>query len=317
MGTRIMVMLMAAVVTGAGVAAAERPVIKKLGTLECDMVETNPVVFQGKLYRFEYVRDSYYKPNTTGASYFRFVDVATGEATPGFAQGYHLGSAHASGDTMYAYGVNKWGGTEIRVFWSKDLRTWESKPALELPGWEIFNNSVCSADGRHVMTFEIGQPPEETGAAFTMRFAVSKDLLNWELTPSECVYTKDRYSACGELHYLDGFFYMIYLEALPGCYEPYIVRSKDFIRWESSPFNPVMKHSDEDRQLARSGFTDDEKQRIATAVNLNNSDVGCCEFQGKTIIYYSWGNQQGVEHLAEAVYEGPVKAFLEGFFPGK
>ena len=309
------VMLMVAVMVGATAATAERPVIKKLGTLECDMVETNPVVFNGKLYRFEYVRDFYYKPNTTGDSYFRFIDVATGEATPGFAKGYHLGGAYVYGDTVYAYGVNEWGGSHIRVFWSKDLEAWNSKIALDLPGWKIYNNSVCTDDSRHVMAFEIGAPPEETGNAFTMRFAVSDNLLDWELTPSECVYTKDRYSACGELHFLEGYYYMIYLEALPGYWAPYIVRSKDLVRWETSPYNPVMKHSDEDRQLAHSNFTEEERQRIATAKNANNSDVGLVEFEGKTVIYYSWGDQHGTEHLAEAVYEGPLKTFLQGFFP--
>ena len=33
---------------------------------------------EGGLYRFEYVRDRYYKPNKTGKSYFRFIDVETG-----------------------------------------------------------------------------------------------------------------------------------------------------------------------------------------------------------------------------------------------
>ena len=40
------------------------------------MVETTPIVFNGRLYRFGDVRDFYYKPNTTGRSHFRFVDVA-------------------------------------------------------------------------------------------------------------------------------------------------------------------------------------------------------------------------------------------------
>jgi len=30
---------------------------------------------------------------------------------------------------------------------------------------------------------------------------------------------------------------------------------------------------------------------------------------------YCWGNQVGVEHLAQAVYEGPMEALLKGFFP--
>jgi len=34
------------------------------------------VVLKGRLYRFEYVR-GHYHGNTTGASYFRLIDVAT------------------------------------------------------------------------------------------------------------------------------------------------------------------------------------------------------------------------------------------------
>ena len=68
----------------------------------------------------------------------------------------------------------------------------------------------------------------------------------WNLLPNECVYTKKRYSACPALRFLDGWFYMTYLEARPGPnYETYLVRSRDLIRWESSPLNPVLKASPE------------------------------------------------------------------------
>ena len=50
-------------------------------------------------------------------------------------------------------------------------------------------------------------------------------------------------------------------------------------------------------------------------MDRNNSDVDFCEFRGKTIITYSWGNQQGTEFLAEAAYEGTLASFLKGFFP--
>jgi hypothetical protein len=52
-----------------------------------------------------------------------------------------------------------------------------------------------------------------------------------------------------------------------------------------------------------------------TESNRNNSDVDFCEFRGRTIIYYSWGDQQGTEFLAEAVYDGSLASFLKGFFP--
>ena len=316
-----------------------KPAIRKLGTIDCDMVETTPVVWRGKLYRFEYVRDNY-KPNKTGASYFRFVDVATGAATAPFAPGWHLGSAYVEpaqpgdvgagkGDRAYVFGVNIWNGAEIRVFWSDDLARWSSKTALDLPGWGIYNTSVCKGADGYVMAFEIGEPPEETGAPYTMRFAKSEDLLHWRLTPSDCVFSKDRYTACPALRFLDGMYYMIYLEAKPGpTYEPYVVRSKDLVHWESSPYNPVMQFSQEDKIIANPRLTDEQPKRIADAANLNNSDVDLCEFEATgppyildgrkrpvVVINYSWGNQQGIEFLAEAVYDGTLADFLRGWFP--
>ena len=39
-----------------------------------------------------------------------------------------------------------------------------------------------------------------------------------------------------------------------------------------------------------------------------------CEYLGRTIIYYSWGDQKGNEFLAEACYEGGMHEFLKAFF---
>lgn len=36
-----------------------RPGIRKLGTIDCDVVETTPFVFGGRIYRLEWVRTSY------------------------------------------------------------------------------------------------------------------------------------------------------------------------------------------------------------------------------------------------------------------
>lgn len=294
---------------------AQKPFIRKLGTIDCDMVETTPVVFHDNLYRFEYVRGNY-KPNRTGDSYFRFIHVESGEPTPSFADGYHLGSAYIEEDTVYVYGVDMWGQSNIQVFWSDDLETWSSQSALNVPGWGIYNTSVCKGPDGYVMAFEVGKPPEEVGARFTNRFAKSSDLINWKLTPSECVYSRDRYTACPALRFLDGFYYMVYLEARSGpTYEPHIVRSRDLVHWESSPHNPVMQFSPEDKIIGNPDLNPEQRKRIAEAVNLNNSDVDLCEYNGKVIIYYSWGNQQGIEFLAHAVYDSTLESLFRGFFP--
>ncbi|MEM2936011.1 MAG: hypothetical protein QW231_02415 [Candidatus Bathyarchaeia archaeon] len=292
-----------------------KPLIRKLGTVDCDMVETTPIVFHSRLYRFEYVRVNY-KPNKTGASYFHFIDVDSGESTPAFARDYHLGSAYVQDDTVFVYGVNAWGGSRIQVFWSNDLKAWSSLPALTRPGWGIYNNSVCKGRENYVMAIELGEPPEEVGVPYTMRFAESNDLINWRLTPSECVYSKDRYTACPALRFLDDYYYMIYLEQTGSwTFEPYIVRSRDLVHWQGSPFNPVMSPSADDKIIANPKLTAEQREHIAKALNINNSDVDLCEFNGKTIIYYSWGNQRGTEFLAHAVYDGTLESFLRGFFP--
>jgi len=292
-----------------------RPLIMKLGTIDCDMVETTPIVFNGRLYRFEYVRKNHWS-NKTGDSYFRFIDVETGAATPDFAKGYHLGSAHVEGDTVYVYGVDIWDGSRMQVFWSKNMREWKDKTALEMPGCGMFNNSVCLGRGRYIMAIEFGRPPEMVGERFTIFFAESTDLINWKIMPENYVYSRDRYTACPVIRYLDGWYYMIYLEARPGgTYEPYIVHSRNLAQWEPSSLNPVMRFSPEDKLLANPALTPEQREHITKAVNINNCDVDVCEFKGRTVICYCWGNQQGTEFLAEAEYAGSVANFLKGWFP--
>ena len=303
--------LLTALVAGAGEPPVDgdgRPLIKKLGTIAVDIVENSPVVFKDKLYIF------------MGRHKFHFVEHETGRKTPAFTSGY-FGNAFVEGDTMYVTVASA--GPKVKMFTSKDLEHWQSQTVLDLPGYKIYNTSICKADGKYVMMYEIGEPKEEAGHRFTARFATSTDLKNWTLTPPECNYTKDRYSAPHALRWLDGYYYDFYLEHIrgkpyqPHGYEMYVVRSKDLIHWELSPLNPVLRASPEDRKPANPHLTAAERQRIATAKNINNSDLDFCEYRGRVIIVYSWGNQRGVEHLAEAVYEGSLGQFLRGWFPEK
>jgi len=281
-----------------------RPLIQKLGTIAVDKVETTPIVFQGKLYRCEWYRNK---------GCFHFVEHDTRRATPQFAKGWAFASAFVEGDTVYVSGSKH--GPQVQMFVSKDLERWEEYTALDLPGFKIFNTSIAKAEGRYVLMFEIGAPKDQTGAAFTARFAFSDDLRKWEVTPPECCYAKDRYTAPHCLRYLDGWYYNFYLEHVRGTYEQRIVRSKDLIHWEASPLNPVIRASDADRTPVNPDLTPAERTRIAKAKNINNSDIDFCDYKGRLIINYSWGNQKGVEHLAEAVYQGTEAQFLRGWFP--
>lgn len=295
--------------------AAGRPLIRKLGTVDVDLVETTPVVFQGKLWRFEWVRHGAGQPywdNRRGTNYFRFRDPATGETTPDFADGHEFGSAFVQGDTVYVTGTA--GRSQVNVFASKDLKTWDHWPAIPSGKYGIYNTSVCRDDRGYVLMFEIDKPVEEAGAAFTARFARSANLREWTVTPPECNYAKDRYTAPHCLRWLDGWYYDFYLEAHDG-YEMRVVRSQDLVHWESSPLNPVLRASPEDKAIANPKLTAAQRERITGAANKNNSDIDFCEWQGRLTIQYSWGNQQGIEHLAEGVYDGSEAEFLRGWFP--
>ena len=290
-----------------------RPLIIKSGTIDVDLVETTPIVFNNKVYRFEYVRKGYWD-NQTGDSYFRFIDHETGKPTKSFAKGFHLGSAFVHDETVYVTAVDIWDGEQVHVFSSRDLESWDSWLAFELPAYGIFNTSLTWAENKYVIMFEIGKPEKETGKRFTANFATSTDLKNWEILSSNHNYAKDRYTAPHCLRYLDGYYYDFYLEAHDG-YEMRVVRSKDLINWEPSPLNPVLKASSEDKKIVNNNLSEELQQKIANAKDINNSDIDFCEFKGKLIINYSWGNQRGEEFLAEAVYEGTLEQFLKGWFP--
>ena len=297
----------------APVDADARPLIVKSGTIDVDLVETTPVVLKGKAYRYEYVREGYWD-NQMGDSYSRFVDRETGDPTKAFAKGKHLGSAFVHNEMVYVTAVDIWDGEQIHIFASKDLEHWESWLAFELPGYGIFNTSLTRAENNFVLMYEIGKPEKETGERFTANFATSTDLKEWEILSSDHNYAKDRYTAPHCLRYLDGYYYNFYLEVHDG-YEMRVVRSKDLIHWDPSPLNPVLKASEEDKQIANKNLSEELQQKISDAKDINNSDIDFCEFNGRLIINYSWGNQRGEEFLAEASYEGTMEQFLRGWFP--
>ena len=291
----------------------EKPLIRKLGTIDLDLVETTPVVFNNRLWRFEWVRDGYWN-NQRHTNYFRFRDPATGEVTPPFADGHEFGSAFVNVDTVFVSGTQN--RSRINMFSSADLKSWETWTVLDDPRYGIFNTSVCKTSNDFVLMFEIDKPAEEAGNPFTARFLRSPDLKTWKLTPPECNYSKDRYTAPHALRWLDGWFYDFYLEAYNG-YEMRVVRSHDLKTWIPSPLNPVLSGSPADKIIANPALTDDQRTRIALASNRNNSDIDFTEWHGQLRINYSWGNQLGVEHLSEAIYDGSLKQFLNGWFPAE
>lgn len=310
-----------------------RPYIRKLGTIECNnIVETTPLIWKGELYRFEVVRRKSFTSGTVTAHWselddapcLRFVHVRSNAAMPIFAENHTFGFPYVVGDTMYVVtGVGRdWGTEKLAFFRSGDLINWEKYAELHLPGWKIYNMNIAQKNGVYTLLVEISAPAEEAGPhPFTFRFLQSKDMTNWELLPSEYVFQKDRYAGSPSIYTFDAdpYYYVGYLEHYPDYrFGQSIARSKDFINWEYSPINPVLMYNEfEDKQIASAFLTPEDRQRIEEALDTNNSDMEMCEYLGRTLIYYSWGDQRGTEFLAEAWYEGPMHQLLLAFFEPK
>ena len=308
----------------------KRPLIRKLGTIECNnIVETTPLVWKGELYRFEVVRrKSFCAENATSEwakieddPCLRFIHVRSNTSTPLFAEGHSFGFPYAEDGVMYVVtGKNRdWGSDGLVFFRSTDLENWEEYARFDLPGWKTYNMNIAKMGDTYTLLIEISAPEEECGPyPFTFRFAQSKDLTHWEMLPSEHVFQKDRYAGSPAIYTLDGdpYFYVGYLEEYPGYrFGNSLARSKDLINWEYSPINPVLMYDDiEDRKIGSPFLTPADRERIENALNTNNSDMEICEYLGRTIIYYSWGDQKGTEFLAEACYEGSMREFLTGYF---
>ena len=298
--------------------------LKKLGTQKISTVEATPVVWQGRLLRFEWVRSNKWaagKNDHRELGYYHFVDMETEqEVGAPFAYGNAFGCCYEENGVMYAHGVGNNGDpcNFIDVYYSKDLVNWETKKALTIPEeLSIFNTSVCKDEDGYTMAIEIDGPKEIVGEKYTIIFAKSKNLLDWELLPiDKYIYYKESYSACPSIRYFDGQYYMVYLESLPFLrWTPYIVRTPDLLNYEVAVINPFMMFDDDDKKIIHpERFTDEEIKYIKESVDCNNSDVDFCEFEGKTCILYSWGNQRGKEFLGVAEYDGGLEEFLKSYF---
>ena len=294
--------------------------IRRLGTFDLDIVEANPVVFRGKPYLMEYIRNRKSTICRDGrpVSHFRFrdlTDMKTFSAPFGF--GLHMGNAFVKDDHIVVTAVEDWGRGRFYELESDDMVTWsEPRVILEDASWEGYNTTVCEADGRYVMAFELGKPEELVHVAFTMFFAESTDLKTWRVIP-EAVFGRDIYTVAPMLRFHGGFFYFFHLE---GSYEEgfvtVVARSRDLKHWENGR-RVVMGRSPEDRMIlprAATFFTPRELLYIASAVHINVSDLDMCDCDGRLLMCYSWGNQRGAEFLSLAEARCTEADFCESFF---
>jgi hypothetical protein len=269
------------------------PVLMHEELVRKDMCELSPFIWQGRLCHMECVR-----PASGGRSedyHLRLADAETDAELGRLARGYGLASILVHDGTAYVF-ASRWeeaGWRDVTAFRSRDLKQWESKLVVQGENEGIFNTSVCKGRRGFVMAYESDDP---TYPAFTVKFARSADLWTWTKLP-QAVFGTDRYTACPCLRYVNGWYYMLYLERRPPrwFFETYVARSRDLLRWEQSAANPVLTPDDLDE-------------------GINASDPEIVEVDGKTWVYYAVGDQLTWMNLKRAMYPGSLRRFFESRF---
>jgi len=266
---------------------AERELIRK------DMCELSGVIWNGRLCHMACVR-----PGSGGSIedyYLELKDAETGEELAKFAQGYGLACAYVRNGIFYAfasrYENSNW--NDVTLFKSSDLRHWEKKIVIQQENENLFNTSVCDGPEGFVMAYESSDPQYPP---FTVKFAVSDDLENWTKVP-DAVFGTNRYTACPCIRYVNGYYYVLYLEnrSPRHYYETYITRSTDLKRWELSSANPVLRPIEIDDCI-------------------NASDPELAEFNGKTYIYFAVGDQLTWMNIKQAIHNGSLASFCEQWY---
>jgi len=266
----------------------ERTLIKR------DMCELSPVVWEGRLCHMHCVRPG--SGGTFEQFYLLLLDAETDEELARFAKGHGLASAIVHDGVFHAFASRWESGTwnDVTHFWSSDLKEWQSEVVVRQEDNEdLFNSTVCEGPDGFVMAYETS---DSRFPAFSIKFATSDDLMTWALVPG-VVFGTDRYTACPCIRWVDGYYYMLYLERrLPRWrFETYLARSSDLRTWRLAPSNPVIAPDELDD-------------------GINASDPEIIELDGSTYLYYSVGDQRTWMNMKRATYPGPMGELFRGFF---
>jgi len=258
-----------------------------------EVCEAAPLVHNGRLLLMECIRPT--ASRGRGDCFITIRDVESGELLARFAQGYGLASAIVHGGELWVFASRYAEGTwsDVTLFRSRDLKCWSRQVVLEQePPEHIFNTSVCATGDGFVMAYESDDPQY---VPFTIKFCRSTDLVGWEKIP-EAIFAPERYAACPALRWVDGSYYILYLEQRKPLwwFETFAARSCDLRNWELSARNPILAPEEGE--------------------DVNTSDPDLAEFEGKTYLYYSIGDQRTYAKLRRAVFPGTLSEFLHWCF---
>ncbi len=270
-------------------------------------MENTPVIFQGRPLLVQNQRPG----NVKAAGFYLLVeDLVTSRELARFGETFSFVSAFVEGDMLNVFATENTDDDwthDIYRFSTIDLKNWSKELAIKRhEGEHLFNSSVCKDDQGYVMAFESNMPVK-----WSFRFARSKDLSKWEEVDGIQFSDTAEQTACANpcIRYLAPWYYVIYGAWRwkgPGVWYEYaldetkyitlIARSKDLAIWELSPTKYTMLD-------------------VAPGEGINNTDADLFEFEGNTYVCYATGNQQEWSNIRVAIHPGPMKEFLESYFP--
>ncbi len=293
--------------------------LTKMGRLNSPLVEVQPFILNGEFYLLENWRSRWDWPGQPSIAAGKNDEMWIAHLPNGpedyegrqyisaALKGNTLGTAIVWEDKVYVFGVNEGSDRQyVEMTWSEDLKTWSDPvKVLDSPKGKIFNVSLTRDDQGFVFLWETNA----VGKAFTMCFGRINNLTdNWnEHIIENAIYGQHKYTGGPEVIYANGWYYLLYLEALNPGYETRITRSKDLISWEDAPLDrPFIPFNRDQRNLP---LHDPEVQEI------NASDPGVTTYKGQVIIYFTGGIQKRGGDLQWAKFNGSIHSLMSGFFP--
>lgn len=292
--------------------------LTKMGRLHSPLVEVQPFILNGEFYLLENWRSRWDWPGQPSESAGKNDEMWIAHLPNGpedykgrkyisaALKGNTLGTAIEWEERVYVFGVNDSSDRQyVEMTWSEDLKTWSDPvKVLESPKGKIFNVSLTRDDQGFVFLWET----DGVGKAFTMCFGRINSLTdNWnEHIIENAMYGKQKYTGGPEVIYANGWYYLLYLEALNPGWETRIARSRDLINWEDAP---------EDHPFLP--FTEDHKNlplHEPHVQEINASDPGLTVHGNEVVVYFTGGIQQRGGDLQWAKFNGTIQELMESFF---
>lgn len=290
----------------------------KMGRLNSPLVEVQPFNLNGEFYLLECWRSRWDWPGQPNESAGKNDEMWIAYLPNGpedyegrkyisvALRGNTLGTAIVWKERVYVFGVNEESGRQyVEMTWSEDLEKWsEPVKVFNSPKGEIFNVSLTRDDNGFVFLWETNG----LGKTFTMCFGRIDSLSdNWnDHIIESAVYGEHKYTGGPEVIFENGWYYLLYLEALKPGWETRITRSKNLIDWEDAPldrpFIPFNKHH---KNLPLHDSNVEE---------INASDPGTTVYGDEVIVYFTGGIQQRAGDLQWAKYHGTVNELMTSFF---